>query len=105
MGLPVFLLFIIDKIDNDKIGLKVRKLNLKDTYTYVFLIIITAFLILPYFKNINMINWKNLLFIDVYDSRQLDDIEDRKSTRLNSSHVASSYAVSCLKKKKKKYSN
>src|SRR5690625_6035430 len=26
-------------------------------------------------------------------------IEDRKSTRLNSSHVASSYAVFCLKKK------
>src|SRR5215510_16354279 len=28
------------------------------------------------------------------------DLEDRKSTRLNSSHVASSYAVFCLKKKK-----
>src|SRR5437660_3438376 len=28
-------------------------------------------------------------------------IEDRKSTRLNSSHVAISYAVFCLKKKKK----
>src|SRR5690349_24041538 len=27
---------------------------------------------------------------------------DRKSTRLNSSHVESSYAVFCLKKKKKK---
>src|SRR5690625_5951136 len=27
---------------------------------------------------------------------------DRKSTRLNSSHVASSYAVFCLKKKKKR---
>src|SRR5437660_5410469 len=27
--------------------------------------------------------------------------EDRKSTRLNSSHVAISYAVFCLKKKKK----
>src|SRR5439155_14818692 len=27
---------------------------------------------------------------------------DRKSTRLNSSHVASSYAVFCLKKKKRK---
>src|SRR5207253_8193233 len=27
------------------------------------------------------------------------ELEDRKSTRLNSSHVASSYAVSCLKKK------
>src|SRR5207253_3506198 len=31
-------------------------------------------------------------------------IEDRKSTRLNSSHVAISYAVFCLKKKKKKIS-
>src|SRR5690625_5673567 len=28
--------------------------------------------------------------------------EDRKSTRLNSSHVAISYAVFCLKKKKEK---
>src|SRR5215475_16074169 len=28
---------------------------------------------------------------------------DRKSTRLNSSHVKISYAVFCLKKKKKKY--
>src|SRR5690625_6369178 len=27
--------------------------------------------------------------------------QDRKSTRLNSSHVANSYAVFCLKKKKK----
>src|SRR5690625_6504277 len=27
--------------------------------------------------------------------------QDRKSTRLNSSHVASSYAVVCLKKKKR----
>src|SRR5207253_10055540 len=29
-------------------------------------------------------------------------LRDRKSTRLNSSHVAISYAVFCLKKKKKK---
>src|SRR2546430_8991921 len=29
--------------------------------------------------------------------------EDRKSTRLNSSHSQISYAVFCLKKKKKKY--
>src|SRR5439155_22230628 len=32
----------------------------------------------------------------------LEKSEDRKSTRLNSSHVAISYAVFCLKKKKKK---
>src|SRR5699024_11951352 len=31
----------------------------------------------------------------------LMDREDRKSTRLNSSHVSISYAVFCLKKKKK----
>src|SRR5258708_29111265 len=31
-------------------------------------------------------------------------LEDRKSTRLNSSHQIISYAVFCLKKKKKKYS-
>src|SRR2546429_3963811 len=33
------------------------------------------------------------------------DIEDRKSTRLNSSHGYISYAVFCLKKKKTKNSN
>src|SRR5256885_2668918 len=30
---------------------------------------------------------------------------DRKSTRLNSSHLVISYAVFCLKKKKKKHTN
>src|SRR5207253_5096095 len=34
------------------------------------------------------------------DTRVMDQ-RDRKSTRLNSSHVAISYAVFCLKKKKK----
>src|SRR5438132_8663328 len=34
--------------------------------------------------------------------RDVDDLlEDRKSTRLNSSHTVISYAVFCLKKKKK----
>src|SRR5438034_7360148 len=32
----------------------------------------------------------------------LGDVPDRKSTRLNSSHTVISYAVFCLKKKKKK---
>src|SRR3712207_7117460 len=35
--------------------------------------------------------------------RHLEDaVEDRKSTRLNSSHANISYAVFCLKKKKKR---
>src|SRR5438874_4009485 len=38
-----------------------------------------------------------VLFVD-----EAHDLTDRKSTRLNSSHVEISYAVFCLKKKKKK---
>src|SRR5947199_7852233 len=37
--------------------------------------------------------------------RQGQDRRDRKSTRLNSSHLGISYAVFCLKKKKKIESN
>src|SRR5690625_5403773 len=36
-----------------------------------------------------------------YNSYWISSTKDRKSTRLNSSHVAISYAVFCLKKKKK----
>src|SRR5690554_7029729 len=38
---------------------------------------------------------------DVKTLLEHGDLEDRKSTRLNSSHVRISYAVFCLKKKKK----
>src|SRR2546426_8198497 len=36
---------------------------------------------------------------------EINKIRDRKSTRLNSSHLVISYAVFCLKKKKKKTVN
>src|SRR5215475_12988973 len=39
-----------------------------------------------------------------WSSASIDGRLDRKSTRLNSSHVKISYAVFCLKKKKKKKS-
>src|SRR5262245_63300174 len=41
------------------------------------------------------------------DAREIPnrDDRDRKSTRLNSSHLGISYAVFCLKKKKKKHRN
>src|SRR5438874_7241771 len=41
------------------------------------------------------------------EAAQIDaaEVVDRKSTRLNSSHVEISYAVFCLKKKKKKNEN
>src|SRR3712207_8538273 len=43
------------------------------------------------------------LFLPVSEfiDRPLDSLGDRKSTRLNSSHANISYAVFCLKKKKK----
>src|SRR5438067_10616836 len=45
------------------------------------------------------VNWKtgNVMY-----QASLQTLRDRKSTRLNSSHVSISYAVFCLKKKKKK---
>src|SRR5690625_6457670 len=42
------------------------------------------------------------LIVDSEEQLERGDVVDRKSTRLNSSHVAISYAVFCLKKKKKK---
>src|SRR3989442_6522772 len=46
----------------------------------------------------------------VYELSQIEKVpgiraEDRKSTRLNSSHVRISYAVFCLKKKKNEYNS
>src|SRR5438477_9437982 len=42
--------------------------------------------------------------IDCYDGApKSGEVLDRKSTRLNSSHMSISYAVFCLKKKNKKY--
>src|SRR5437773_7679142 len=42
------------------------------------------------------------LSMEVLEELRLVDDEDRKSTRLNSSHITISYAVFCLKKKKEK---
>src|SRR5256885_10318624 len=39
--------------------------------------------------------------VDFEDQRHALPLRDRKSTRLNSSHLVISYAVFCLKKKKK----
>src|SRR5258707_13747050 len=49
-------------------------------------------------------SWKQRFGVDILDgvgSTELLHILDRKSTRLNSSHANISYAVFCLKKKKR----
>src|SRR5690625_5718081 len=43
--------------------------------------------------------WRNVRFVANIDGHAIASGTDRKSTRLNSSHVAISYAVFCLKKK------
>src|SRR5690554_7734421 len=59
---------------------------------------IAAGVILPYlFYMLKLWNAKT-----TKDFNYVNNILDRKSTRLNSSHVRISYAVFCLKKKKKK---
>src|SRR2546426_7833031 len=45
------------------------------------------------------VRWARGYFVTTIHKRDLD----RKSTRLNSSHLVISYAVFCLKKKKTKY--
>src|SRR5947209_11315542 len=46
--------------------------------------------------------WGHMLVVVTYDENGGFWDQDRKSTRLNSSHANISYAVFCLKKKKKK---
>src|SRR5690625_6763872 len=57
-----------------------------------------------YLANINAVEESSENGEGIYCTVQLDfehhGEKDRKSTRLNSSHVANSYAVFCLKKKK-----
>src|SRR5437868_14944276 len=52
-----------------------------------------------------LIRWRSGRRHLMLTSDDTDDRSDRKSTRLNSSHVSISYAVFCLKKKKNQKSN
>src|SRR5690554_7787306 len=46
--------------------------------------------------------YQDIQLVDAFQSPISFNLGDRKSTRLNSSHVRISYAVFCLKKKKNK---
>src|SRR5690349_22679207 len=61
-------------------------------YTTLFRSIILDDKVLPVDSKFSLENYNRLL--------EAKEHEDRKSTRLNSSHVEISYAVFCLKKKK-----
>src|SRR5690625_6046499 len=98
----------MDEFDLDKMNFSVASATLDDTH---FEYILTQELpasesagsdILPQLalNNIKIQNLSGLYHSDPDDLHTDFDIHsDRKSTRLNSSHVAISYAVFCLKKK------
>src|SRR5690242_21201967 len=46
--------------------------------------------------------WGTPVYVQRHDEGSWTNVLDRKSTRLNSSHMSISYAVFCLKKKKQK---
>src|SRR5699024_11329292 len=81
-------------------------LETDDEFTYLWeeikeiLVNITEENIISYFEMED--GYGNRVFKNKSISRTINDLlkkEDRKSTRLNSSHVSISYAVFCLKKK------
>src|SRR2546422_4225897 len=51
---------------------------------------------------LDRVDYEFVSLLDPSEPRQYSSRQDRKSTRLNSSHGYISYAVFCLKKKKKK---
>src|SRR5438874_6861696 len=55
----------------------------------------------PRFQGV-FVGWPGLERTSLLSTTGASNEQDRKSTRLNSSHVEISYAVFCLKKKKKK---
>src|SRR5690625_6000141 len=57
-------------------------------------------ILLQYSKNVMVIPGYGLAVSQA--QKTVKELEDRKTTRLNSSHVAISYAIFCLKKKKAK---
>lgn len=68
MSIPLLMIFIIDKLDSNKI-FKRKKFDLKNKKNQLRLTIIIVIMIIPFLKYINTLDIKNLLFINVYESR------------------------------------
>src|SRR5690554_7125029 len=65
------------------------------------------YLLIRWMLLVLILKWQPIRFVKdwVRKLHQFNYQLDRKSTRVNSSHVRISYAVFCLKKKKKTYNN
>src|SRR5256885_11980152 len=89
----------IDRVRLAKSGYSVRRVDLSDVSEVVTDVRPKAGdLVLARVKRLGQ--HQHLEFVNGRRSRLWPGDEDRKSTRLNSSHLVISYAVFCLKKKK-----
>src|SRR5690242_21608283 len=93
----VFMSFIVASIGVVAVSNANTKIGLYGLLGLVAIAVIMAIIIKPSLG-------ANILVLAIYSniSDLLTKQGDRKSTRLNSSHMSISYAVFCLKKKKKK---
>lgn len=74
MAVPLIFIFILDYFTNEKDRkFSNPKFSMKDSTTYYFFLFITILLTLPFFQNIGSINWRNLLFLEIYETRVADD--------------------------------
>src|SRR5437773_11391105 len=89
-----FLFFFFFFFFNDTATTEIYTLSLHDA-----LPILSIFQICKFLLIIHMTFFEDCTIFCELDEK---DHKDRKSTRLNSSHITISYAVFCLKKKKKK---
>src|SRR5258707_6056289 len=69
-------------------------------YTTLFRSVLTSSIPLGGKPEFTQVDGKGHIYVNIEDKNEIVEVEDRKSTRLNSSHANISYAVFCLKKKK-----
>lgn len=73
---PLLLIFIIDKLDTKKV-IRPRVVNLRDKNTKFFLVLIVLLLLVPFFQYIGTVNLKNLLLLEIYETRSALQSHDR----------------------------
>src|SRR5690625_7017406 len=86
----------LDVLDKERMEELVEEYNIDTIYHLAALLSANAEKNIDFAWKLNMEGLLNVL--NLARDRKIEKI-DRKSTRLNSSHVATSYAVFCLKKK------
>src|SRR5690554_7270960 len=92
-----YLILRVTKIKKIFNKIKIKQLRSNPTFFFKFQSRNKKFLNSFIKKKKNTKLFKNFLLLDFYKKTQNISNVDRKSTRLNSSHVRISYAVFCLK--------